>query len=140
MAAKKILADHRLVLSGTPIENGVADLWSIMDFLMPGYLGSHKDFREFYELPILNGGSDERFADREMGFELYGFRAYRKGRSKILRLAEPYGTGEWQLYRLDEDPGEVRDLAGKQPDKVVELVEAWERWANENRVFPKPGK
>ncbi len=57
LTAKKIKAEHRLVLTGTPIENGVADLWSIMDFLMPGYLGSHKDFREFYELPILSGGS-----------------------------------------------------------------------------------
>ena len=85
-------------------------------------------------MPILEGGSDERFADREMGFELYGFRAYRRGQWKILRLAEPYGTGEWQLYRLNEDPGEVRDLAGKQPDKVAELVKAWERWASEYGV------
>jgi arylsulfatase len=80
------------------------------------------------------GGSGERFAEREMGFELYGFRAYRKGEWKILRLAEPYGTGEWQLYRLDEDPGEVRDLAGKHPDRVAELVDAWERWALEYGV------
>jgi len=85
-------------------------------------------------MPILNSGSDERFAGREMGFELYGFRAYRNGDWKILRLAQPYGTGEWQLYRLDEDPGEVRDLAGAQPDKVAELVEAWQRWALEYGV------
>ena len=38
------------------------------------------------------------------------------------------------MYRLDEDPGEVNDLAGKQPDKVAELVEAWERWALEYGV------
>ena len=46
-----------------------------------------------------------------------------------LRLAEPYGSGEWQLYRLDTDPGEVRDLAGEHPEKTAELVKAWERWA-----------
>jgi arylsulfatase A-like enzyme len=85
-------------------------------------------------LQSLEAGSDEPFADREMGFELYGFRAYRRGHWKVLRLAEPYGTGEWQLYRLDEDPGEVRDLAGKHPDKVAEMVEAWERWALEYGV------
>ena len=58
LAAKKIQANHRLVLSGTPIENSVTDLWSIMDFLMPGYLGDHKTFHEKYELPIIHGGTE----------------------------------------------------------------------------------
>jgi SNF2 family DNA or RNA helicase len=40
------------VLTGTPMENSVLDLWSIFDFLMPGYLGAAQDFRERYELPI----------------------------------------------------------------------------------------
>jgi SNF2 family DNA or RNA helicase len=51
-AVKAIASRHRLVLTGTPLENSVLDLWSIFDFLMPGYLGSAKDFRERYELPI----------------------------------------------------------------------------------------
>ena len=51
-AVKSIRARHRLVLTGTPLENSVLDLWSIFDFLMPGYLGTAKDFRERYELPI----------------------------------------------------------------------------------------
>ena len=51
-AVKSVAAAHRLVLTGTPMENSVLDLWSIFDFLMPGYLGSAKDFRERYELPI----------------------------------------------------------------------------------------
>ena len=51
-AVKAVKARHRLVLTGTPLENSVLDLWSIFDFLMPGYLGSAKDFRERYELPI----------------------------------------------------------------------------------------
>ena len=41
-----------IVLTGTPLENSVLDLWSIFDFLMPGYLGTAQDFRERYELPI----------------------------------------------------------------------------------------
>lgn len=52
-AVKTIRTDHRLVLTGTPMENSVLDLWSIFDFLMPGYLGGAKDFRERYELPIV---------------------------------------------------------------------------------------
>lgn len=57
VAAKKIKAHHRLVLTGTPVENSVADLWSIMDFLMPRYLGTHQDFRVNYEQPIAAGGA-----------------------------------------------------------------------------------
>ena len=52
-AVKSIRARHRLVLTGTPMENSVLDLWSIFDFLMPGYLGNAQDFRERYELPIV---------------------------------------------------------------------------------------
>ena len=51
-AVKAVRAQHRIVLTGTPLENSVLDLWSIFDFLMPGYLGTAKDFRERYELPI----------------------------------------------------------------------------------------
>lgn len=51
-AVKAIRARHRLVLTGTPMENSVLDLWSIFDFLMPGYLGTADDFRERYEQPI----------------------------------------------------------------------------------------
>jgi superfamily II DNA or RNA helicase len=58
-SVKGIRSRHRLVLTGTPLENSVLDLWSIFDFLMPGYLGSPQDFRERYELPIL-GDKDSR--------------------------------------------------------------------------------
>jgi SNF2 family DNA or RNA helicase len=51
-AVKSIKSAHRLVLTGTPMENSVLDLWSIFDFLMPGYLGTAQDFRERYEIPI----------------------------------------------------------------------------------------
>ena len=43
----------RLVVTGTPIENSVADMWSIMDFLMPGYLGHYESFKRNYEEPLL---------------------------------------------------------------------------------------
>ena len=62
-AVKSIRCQHRLVLTGTPMENSVLDLWSIFDFLMPGYLGSATDFRERYELP-LSKGRDPVLQDR----------------------------------------------------------------------------
>ena len=49
---KKLNAKHRLVMTGTPIENGLEELWSIFDFLMPGYLGSQQDFMEKYVTPL----------------------------------------------------------------------------------------
>jgi SNF2 family DNA or RNA helicase len=62
-AVKLVRAKHRVVLTGTPMENSVLDLWSIFDFLMPGYLGSANDFRERYELP-LSKGRDPVLQDR----------------------------------------------------------------------------
>jgi len=54
-AAAALRARHRMVLTGTPLENSVRDLWSIMNFVMPGYLGSREDFKERYEQPIVQG-------------------------------------------------------------------------------------
>ena len=72
-AVKAIKSKHRLVLTGTPLENSVLDLWSIFDFLMPGYLGTAKDFRERYELPIAkekNVEAQQRLARRLRPFLL----------------------------------------------------------------------
>jgi SNF2 family DNA or RNA helicase len=72
-AVKAIRAQHRLVLTGTPLENSVLDLWSIFDFLMPGYLGSAKDFKERYEVPIArerNADAQARLARRLKPFML----------------------------------------------------------------------
>lgn len=47
-AAKRVQAAHRLVLSGTPIQNSVLELWSLFDFLMPGFLGTERAFNAQY--------------------------------------------------------------------------------------------
>ncbi|MBM3840439.1 MAG: helicase [Verrucomicrobia bacterium] len=57
-AVKAVKCAHRLVLTGTPLENSALDLWSIFDFLMPGYLGSASDFKERYEMPITRDRSE----------------------------------------------------------------------------------
>ncbi|ENN71273.1 hypothetical protein HUJ04_007705 [Dendroctonus ponderosae] len=53
LAIKSLIANHRLILSGTPIQNNVLELWSLFDFLMPGFLGSEKQFTARYSKPIL---------------------------------------------------------------------------------------
>ena len=50
---KLINATHRFALTGTPIENRLSELWSIFDFLMPGYLYSYSKFKKTYEVPIV---------------------------------------------------------------------------------------
>jgi superfamily II DNA or RNA helicase len=72
-AVKSIRSHHRLVLTGTPLENSVLDLWSIFDFLMPGYLGAAQDFRERYEIPITrhrDADAQDRLARRLRPFLL----------------------------------------------------------------------
>ena len=53
-AVKSIRANHRLILSGTPIQNNVLELWSLFDFLMPGFLGTESSFSERFSKPILS--------------------------------------------------------------------------------------
>lgn len=65
MAACSLRSQHRFVLTGTPMENSVRDLWSIMHFALPGYLGQRKDFRERYELPLSRPGDPLADAVRE---------------------------------------------------------------------------
>lgn len=50
---KQLRASHRLILSGTPIQNNVLELWSLFDFLMPGFLGTEKQFQSRFGKPIL---------------------------------------------------------------------------------------
>ncbi|HXW52138.1 MAG TPA: SNF2-related protein, partial [Candidatus Acidoferrales bacterium] len=57
---KGIQSEQRLALTGTPIENSVLDLWSIVDFVMPGLLGNESHFRSTFETPIMRDGDVEK--------------------------------------------------------------------------------
>ncbi len=48
------------------------------------------------------------------------------------------GTGDWQLYDLSADPGEIRDLAAERPEKLAELLAAWDRYVDEAGVLLGP--
>ena len=58
-AVKTLNAAHRFALTGTPIENRLSELWSIFDFLMPGYLYAYKRFRERFEAPIVQDADEQ---------------------------------------------------------------------------------
>ncbi|KAJ6144792.1 hypothetical protein N7470_008687 [Penicillium chermesinum] len=52
ISVKRLVSNHRLILSGTPIQNNVLELWSLFDFLMPGFLGTEKVFLDRFAKPI----------------------------------------------------------------------------------------
>ena len=89
-AARTIKADYRIALTGTPVENHVGDLWALMDFLNPGFLGTQHFFRQNFYLPIQWYGDSEASA-----------------RLKSL-------TGPFILRRMKTDKSIISDL----PDKI----------------------
>jgi arylsulfatase len=76
-----------------------------------------------------------RSPDDWLGWELFGNRAIRQGDWKISSLYQPLGTGDWQLYNLDEDPGEQYDLSEKFPGKKTDLIALWEEYKKTNGVI-----
>ncbi len=89
MAVRSLHADRRIALTGTPVENRLSELWSIMDFLNPGYLGPSGGFRKRFSVPI------ERYRDAQKGEQLRG-------------LVRPF-----ILRRVKTDPTVVADLPEK---------------------------
>lgn len=57
-AVRQIRAKHRLCLSGTPVENNLGEIWSLINFLMPGFLGTSEVFKATYQTPIEKQGSE----------------------------------------------------------------------------------
>jgi SNF2 family DNA or RNA helicase len=122
-AAKAVRAERRLVLTGTPIENSVSDLWSIMDFLMPGYLGDHPSFRDRYEVPIARGDRQSESALARLRRKLNPFLLRRLKRDvarelppKIERVARFHlSPDQQQVYQevLRESQHRLTDLVAR---------------------------
>jgi len=93
-AARSLAADYRLALTGTPVENNVGDLWSLMEFLNPGFLGSQAGFKREFFIPIQANRDPDAAA-------------------RLRRL-----TGPFILRRLKTDKSIIADLPEKQEMKV----------------------
>ncbi len=91
---KKLSGDYRIALTGTPIENRLEELWSILEFLNPGYLGSLKEFKETYVSSSENKQNSLRL-------------------KQLARLVQPF-----ILRRLKTDPTIIKDLPEKNEFKV----------------------
>lgn len=75
---KQIKADTKYALTGTPIENSLAELWSIFDFIMPGYLFSYRKFKNVYETPIVKDNDEKVLEKLKMLIEPFVLRRNKK--------------------------------------------------------------
>ncbi|PWY98716.1 hypothetical protein BCV70DRAFT_201510 [Testicularia cyperi] len=103
-AVKMIRANHRLLLSGTPIQNNVLELWSLFDFLMPGFLGTERSFHERFGKPII-ASRDGKLSSKEQEAAALALEALHK---QVLPFL---------LRRLKEDV--LDDL----PPKIIQDIE-----------------
>ena len=77
-SVKTLKARHKLALTGTPIENSLAELWSIFDFLMPQYLYNYHHFKETYEIPIIKNEDQQKQAKLKQLVEPFILRRTKK--------------------------------------------------------------
>jgi arylsulfatase len=88
-------------------------------------------------LPFLAGSaSSVHPADHITGWETCGRAAVRCGDWKIVFIPKPKGPEKWQLYNLAKDPGEVHDLAEKDPERLQRMIKMWDQYVLETGVIP----
>jgi arylsulfatase A-like enzyme len=87
-------------------------------------------------LPVITGQADAiHTPDETNGWELYGHRSIRHGDWKIVWDAQEGADAQWQLFNVADDFGERHDLAEQEPEKLAEMIELWDRYAEENNVI-----
>ena len=114
-AIKEINAVHRIALSGTPIENRPAELWSLFDFLMKGHLGTHGNFIRKFEVPITSGNDD--LAAQHLSKRIHPFILRRLKKDVAKDLPEKIEMDEW--CNLTE---EQKSLYGQIQDRYVSPI------------------
>lgn len=87
-AVKSLRASQRFALTGTPIENNLSELWSIFDFLMPGYLHSHSKFVNLYEKPVVR--FQDESALKKLNFHISPFILRRMKKDVLKELPEKF--------------------------------------------------
>ena len=81
---------------------------------------------------VLVGSAQQVYGESDLvGGEMGNGKWMRQGRYKAVSIAPPYGPGTWQLYDVVSDPGETTNLAEKQPEKLSELIAAWDSYARD---------
>ena len=80
-------------------------------------------------------GRSCRAASASTASAVSAMKAFFNGDWKILLMPPPFGTGDWQLYNLRVDPGEIVDLNDQYPERLVEMIAQWEQYKEDNGVL-----
>lgn len=86
-------------------------------------------------LAYLDGKADDVHGEASLGWEVYGSRALVKGNWKAVRIFPPEGSGEWELFDVQRDPTETRNLAMQFPKVLEELIRDWDEYATASGVY-----
>jgi len=87
-------------------------------------------------LDLFSGKAGSPYAEADqVGYELFGLKAFFDGEWKILWMPPPFGKGEWELFNLQQDPGETNDLSSEHPERVEAMVAMWEQYKTDNTVL-----
>lgn len=112
-------ARHRLILTGTPIQNNVLELWGLFDFLMPSFLGSEAQFNLVYSKPILASGRDLRVNRKRFSASFSDAVAADPGTGLGAAHASPVGSG----YGEGEREGAKDQIQAQQEAQLIEAGE-----------------
>ncbi|QLE59729.1 DEAD/DEAH box helicase [Nostoc sp. TCL26-01] len=124
-AILKLRAKHRLALTGTPVENRLLDLWSIFNFLNPGYLGKEAQFRKIFETPIQKDNDRVKSATLKKLVEPLILRRLKTDQSIINDLPDKV---EQKLYtNLTQEQASLYEVVVKDVEKQLEAVEGIQR-------------
>ncbi len=120
-AAKTLRAEHRLALTGTPTENRPLELWSLFDFLIPGYLGDIDYFRNSIEKPILEGSESAQVASSYLQKKTSPF-ILRRLKEDVEKDLPPKTESELHVEMTDSQLQMYRQILDEVRPKVLDAV------------------
>ncbi len=127
--------DTRSVLHVSDVAPTLLDWAGIERSALYGTEPTQEQLGRSWQALLQGSATTEEFAQRELGMEMWGGRALRRGPWKVVHMPRPFGTNDWQLFHVRDDPAESRDVSSEHVEIRDELVEAWERYARNNNVI-----
>jgi arylsulfatase len=143
---------NALIVSGPAVKrtkgslnNGLMHVADLMPTLLEIAGASYPKTRDGRDVPpligkswvqMLAGGAESPRNEKDfLAWEIFGNRAVRQGDWKIRWEFKPFGKGDWELYNVVSDPGERKDLAAANPEKLKALLALWDSYVKANNVI-----
>lgn len=126
-AAKALQAEFKLPMTGTPVENSLVDLWSLMDFAIPGLLGSAKEFAKTYQHPLRDADTDIEELGEQLRNKL-GVYLKRRHKSQVIdelpekevhRRQKPMPGAQHERYQMEVEQAREAKTSGEDGGQAV---------------------